>query len=629
MAGDVGTDSVHDLVAYSLFDLDPKARQLRAPLLFYIVQLALLTADGPFDTGRLHSVVCERLVAADAITEPDVAKAVAIGVQNGSVIEVESGAWALAPARRQQLQTAREEVEQHGAAFHEHMRVAVELRLHEQLQPEALVEFRQALDEELQGLFAQHTARLVDALREGGPGFDVTLGSMSRKAISKLAQPLARPTEKLRRSQVQAGIRDGLETLPDEARSYLAAVYQRTVVMALMAQDPSIRRVRRDLAAQRVALLDTNVVIAWLFEDHKNHDEARTVIETAKAVGCTLMVSHFTQQELQHQIDAAERVFAGLATSEVFQGLVDNDIVRTYAQRRARNTRLTWGGFMGAYNPPAVALADHGILLTDPEWSTTHMDERIAVVESAVAQAKMKPAGSIVRCDARNMLHVQRLRDQHPADVMGSRVWLVTLDRSLAAADTLLLERGVFDLPTTHLARDWCELLTPLVAPDEQGLKEYVSFLVRSQYGLLSRDPAFVDARFLERLHEARFDIGTLLDGSPERARQTLIRLQRDTEVNRLLKLADGDGDSETYQARLDAAVRTALGATGEIKVADPADELRRERDAALALARAVREQVDELAREVEALRATASSVEVRELKNNWWTRIRAFLRKL
>jgi hypothetical protein len=135
--------------------------------------------------------------------------------------------------------------------------------------------------------------------------------------------------------------------------------------------------------------------------------------------------------------------------------------------------------------------------------------------------------------------------------------------------------------------------------PDEDRLSGYVAHLVQSQFSLLAEDPIFIEKQFLLTLERSRFKIEQVLGASTERARQILIRLQRDRELEELL--GDPHPDATNWNDQLDAAVRRALDDLERSPEAQA--ELARQRAAVEAAEqRAEREHRDRL----EALRALA-----------------------
>jgi hypothetical protein len=181
-----------------------------------------------------------------------------------------------------------------------------------------------------------------------------------------------------------------------------------------------------------------------------------------------------------------------------------------------------------------------------------------------------------------NLLHVTRMRDGVPADEMGNRVWLVSLDRSLAKGERYLVENGVLPSGLSRLATNWVDLLSPCLPPDEDRLSGYVAHLVQSQVGLLAEDPIFVDKQFLLTLEHSRFEIKHVIGVSPERARQILVRLQCDADLK--LLLGQPEPNSKAWSDQLDVAVRRALDDLEQSPEAFA--ELTRQRDAAAAAER-------------------------------------------
>jgi FtsZ-binding cell division protein ZapB/predicted nucleic acid-binding protein len=490
--------------------------------------------------------------------------------------------------------------------------------LGEELDSTAAQRLSEHLEYYLLRFFHDHSVTLARAFGPDGKGFDAEMPGLQVPKLETLVGKLVPKSEKLRRSQFLVGLRDGLLSLGATERAHMTTLYQKTVAFALLHQDPTVQRVKRRLAQRRIIYLDTNVLMAWMFEAHRRHPLAREVVELAHSVKCQLRVSKFTLEELELQLRESDTKYRQISHREGVLAIVDDDVVRSYSKRRDSFPGLTWAPFLAEFQPPHEWLTDHDVICDNyQDWANAVHDERKDRVRAAVQAAKKGSTHpELIDFDVHNLLYTQLRRVGWRADEMGSRVWFVTLDHGLGRAESVLLGQRVISAPASHGASAWCEFLGPYAVPESQELDAYVTHLVQSQLGLLGEDPKFVETNFLMTLEESSFDVDELMRAGPERARQVLVALQEDREVRRLIGASDDEKRSQEWDGRLAEAVGRALSdIETDPAIAAEIASAKRARDEAQQMARVAKRERDS------ALRQTA---ELKAEREGWEERLKA-----
>lgn len=590
--------SAHLLLAYALFDADPRTAAARAPLRLFLVTLVLFEADDGLARADIATRVNEALPTEANIADPDVEASIDDAIEL-SLAQDLNGTVVLSAERRAEMAGSEARIRESKEALIRRLRAAIVSRLDRDIHHDEDMS-AEGFELVLQSMFQERSVALARSLESGG--FDLGLESLTKRKMSEVVEAVAgERLAALEAALVRAALEDVLRTLTPVESRYLAAIHQRTIAFSLLQQDPSIRLEKGRLASQRRGLLDTNVLIAWMFDDHPRHHEAMEAVDAARAVDAELSVSKFTIDELSFQLTQADDSYKRLESAGELLTIVDNDIVRTFAKRRVSHHSLSWTPFLASYSPPTAWLKENGVHTHDPEWARATLDERRAGVVDALAREKHTSA-EVIRFDAHNLLHVQLLREHTPADEMGNRVWLVTLDSALARVERRLIADNVWQVPSAMPARDWTERLLACAHPDLPSLQEYAASVVRTQMGLIAEDPVFVRTSFLITLKEAEFDIDDLLAGSPARTRQVLIALQESADVRRVVGQRE---DSVQWRTDLRSAVRAALDGLERSVDAVAAEEAFEQRLMDLEQeARAARAQRDVLKREIAEARA-------------------------
>jgi hypothetical protein len=604
--------SISDLVALALFDLDPRTAQAQQPLHTFLVSLALFGAPGGLTKSDVAEAVRALLPLEPNMLEADVEAAVELHLQNGLAIE-EGGVVTLSPERRTQLGDAAARLAAKKTAFHRHMASAVDARapLNDGEENELLLR----LENQLVELLQLQSAVVAAAWSPGGQGFDSALQELNaREHLAEIANAMAgggAAVSKLRRGAIALGLEDGFLTLPEDAAGYLGALYQRTVALALLEQDPHLRAIKSRLAKDRIAYLDANVVLAAMFEaSGRKYEVSCQVLEITRALGAELRITRFTYEEIVQRIEDASRWMKSYKGREDLRGVVDDFIVRAYHRATRDAAGYEWSAFIGGFNPPDAWLAERGITVDDKQvCSETEADSRVDDVRATIGAFRKEGTPTVVlQTDALNIVHVDRQRRSVQKDELGSRVWLVTLDRGLAKAERQLVERQAFASGASRLADDWVDLLGPCIAPDEGRLAGYVTQLVQSQFGLLAEDPLFVEKQFLLTLQRSRFRISEVLGASTDRARQILVKLQESAEIENLLRAPEPDDSA--WNEQLELAVEAALAALdASPETASMIEGERQARSEAEAKAEQEQEQRNQALRDLAEVRGTTAAL--------------------
>jgi hypothetical protein len=576
-----------DLLAYALFDVDKRVGGFRQSLLTFLVSVALFELDHPATRQEILSACRKRFLPNDGVVLNQIETVVSVARNAGLLLDAEDGKVKLSADRQKHLSEAAERIRSLRVAFHREMADAVENKLGEPLSDEMATELQAVLEGFVQRLFQEESVALAKAFGKEGQGLDAAVThQVGLESLEGLARSLADRSEKLRRAKIASGIRSGLLGLGGPGQRYLATVYQKTVAFALLQQDPTVRRVRRELAARRVFYLDANVVMALMFSAHEKHEQVRAAVEAARDVGAALVVSPVTVGELELQIEGSDARYSELNVPEVNFSILNDVILRSFAAELEQNPEVVWHTFLAGYLPLEEALEEAGISVITEDVPDARHDERWARVHRAVKKSKPPYTHEkVIDADTLNIILVQIRRRKLRADAMGRRVWLITLDHHLKYAERDLIRDGSYEVPASKRVRTWAGGLSPHLSPDDEDLGDYVLRVVQSELGLLAEDPIFADVDFLSILEQGPFNLGDLLAAEPDKTRRVLVALQEDHELKEVLEDEPNEPkERDAWVERLSETIRDALSKLDEAALKSEAmAAVESERDRALA----------------------------------------------
>ncbi|HEX3241138.1 MAG TPA: hypothetical protein VHR18_13510 [Solirubrobacterales bacterium] len=527
-----------DLLAYALFENNPEVGTYRETLLAFLVCVSLFEHGGPATRREVFETCVQRFLPKGNLELHEIERVVAGARTYRLLVDAGDGRVGLSEERREQLESASEKIALVRETFHREISEAVEEELGEPLDSDLRAALRELMEGFIQRLFHEQSVALAAVFAKDGEGLDgLNTSQFSLESLKILVRSLTGQSEKLRQVQIAAGIRAGVLGLGEDGQRYLAAVYQKTVAFALLQQDPTVKRVRRQLMEARVFYLDTNVVMALMFRADSKHEQVRTAVEVARDVNCKLVVSPTTVEELELRIQRSDRRYEKVKPySDLDFSILSDVVLRTFRLLWAENQNISWQSFLASYLPVADALEELGIVVDDEDAIRASHDPRRDRVRTAVFKNKPPYAKQVIDADTDNLLLIQLRREKIRADPMGRRVWLVTLDQTLKYAERDLINEQVYEVPSTKQVNSWVSVLSPHLSPDDEDLGEYVLRVVQSQLGLVSEDPMFADVDFVAVLAQSPFDLHDLLRSSSEKTRRVLVALQKEREIEEILK---------------------------------------------------------------------------------------------
>ncbi len=217
-----------DLLAYALFDLDPRVGSLREPLLTFLISVALFEFERPAYREEIHAACREQFLSENEITLDQIEHAVATAKKASLLVDTGDGRVDLSPHRRNQLTGAAKRIALQRDEFHCQIARSVEEQLGEPLVGADPQQLREALESFIHRLFQEHSIGLAKAFGPDGAGFDAnTMTELRLQDLDELARSIDRVATKLRRARVANGIREGLFDLDAQGQRFLAAVYQK------------------------------------------------------------------------------------------------------------------------------------------------------------------------------------------------------------------------------------------------------------------------------------------------------------------------------------------------------------------------------------------------------------------
>jgi len=364
-------------------------------------------------------------------------------------------------------------------------------------------------------------------------------------AIREKVKPVAILLGKETEEQIIAGIRKHFENLDDGSQRYVAGLYNKVFYHQILNLDPNLHAYQREYFKTTRLYMDTNALIAYLFESHLRYGVTSEVIDASKRLGLQIVISPATLEEMDKVIDIACQLHSSFGDdTRVTRLLTDtrlgqrsNPILVTFAMKNKENPNLLWGNFIAPYRKLEDLLLQKEILVEHEEYDGLRTDENYSKVWSTIREVRHERyPDRIIYHDADNFLLIHRLRQKHKPHPMGQTVCLLSWDSSLRASEQCL--RKTYPVPHCYIVDDWGRIIFPYQNINNFAFSDYILYLVRSSLGI-TIDMDGLDLDFLEPLHRPEFEIDSLLELDDEDyVASTLATMQENKEIRKLAEQA-------------------------------------------------------------------------------------------
>jgi len=537
-----------DLLALSLFQLDPRASSSKKALWRSLVETALYYEAKPLPKEQLYKAVTRLLEQpnADITREVDTALegCIALGnvVADDAVLKLTDTGLARVDGLVKRAKSDEQSFDD-GLANCIVSELGYPMRQHEILMINSAVKY--ALEEmfrtrgiEIERFRTKGSLTLDEALRAGAEYDPLVAIKTKLEIVTRL---FGRDAE----GRILSGIRKHFRELNTESSRCVAFLYNKVFYHQILNLDPALHAQEREYFNKTRLYLDTNVLIRYLFEYGVQHKVGWELVEASKALGCQVMVSPATFEEMQRYISRTQTLHASLGNdkrierllTETEPGKSSNPMLVTFFMKRKQNPELPWDNYLAPYLKLEDLLFQNSILVEYEEYDNVKTDKNYSKVWDTIRQIRYEWfPDAIVSHDADNLVLIHRLRQIHRPHPMGETVWLLSLDSNLCLAERYLSK--IYPSPYFYMLEDWGQVLLPYQGINNFAFEDYVFYLVKSSLGIAIAADG-LDLDFLETLHRPEFDIDLLLSlGDPIYVAECLVTMQKNRDVRGLAQLA-------------------------------------------------------------------------------------------
>ncbi len=536
------------LLALALFRADPRSEECRDIIHQSLVEIALFTSDEALTETQVCDKISEILEQQVGISIEECKKAIQECLKQDR-INKRSGNITLKKDRRDALAKQCDNSVEDEKNFDDRLIHSVENELGASLDAIATTLLCTAVKMVIQKILHEKSVELKRLMAEGKCDYRSLLaagaGFNPIKALKHEIEPMVRIYALNKQNEVINGIKLFLADINESAARYLISLHHRVFYFQLLNIDPSLLELQKRCFENTKLYLDTNVVIALIFEAHPLHTVVRELITASEALHINLLVSPVTFSELTSKVSQSQRLITvrseqkatALITNTV-AGRQAEPIIATFLMKKQLEPKLNWGGFIGPYEDMETYLMHRGVLVEPEGYDGVRKHEHYNRVWQTIKKVRRPEIfDSIIDHDADNFILIHILRQKYPDNpVIGPCIWLLTLDHSLKKDERKLA--SIFNVEHSRLIEEWGAILLPFQNLRQFVFSNYISYLIASKFGALIQVPA-LDFNILNIICNPEFSLNDFFDYPVELQVKMLTGMQKDKNTRELLERAN------------------------------------------------------------------------------------------
>lgn len=231
--------------------------------------------------------------------------------------------------------------------------------------------------------------------------------------------------------------------------------------------DPQLKRLQEMEWKRKRVYLDTNIIIALLFDGSDIHESMETVIKQTRMLGANLLITEYTAQEFVKWLDDRKKSHSkikigGKLLSAFKEVDHDDPFLKSYGLELQHFPAFTIENFSQKFENFEMLLDNKYGIKLDEKMEEALEDEETQRLKSKILQLSAK-SESVAKHDMRMILKVHELRKEGRGGITGLDVWFLTNDHTLP-----IVEREIYGerkIPASIISEIWMQIISPFISP--------------------------------------------------------------------------------------------------------------------------------------------------------------------
>jgi len=336
------------------------------------------------------------------------------------------------------------------------------------------------------------------------------------------------------------GIRVFLSNLDAIQRYYIGNLHRRVFYFQILNLDPRLQDIQKKSFENIKLYLDTNVVMNYLCDGTKLYQAVCDILNTSISLGVKLYVSPITIRESEALINDALRHSVYINNEKIWKIMqaspnsLSNPVIESFKRQKSIHPNLNWEAYVSPLKNLEDYLLANNVLLEKEFTDDIEKDAIYEEVYKEISIIKNEKDDGVRVHDASNFVLIHKLREKYKGTLLGSSVWLITLDNKLPKLDRHMQRK--LPLPHCRLLEQWGELLVNFQNVGKYIVSDdYVTYLASQELGAYIQEET-LDIHVFDSIAKAEVVYDKILSLEPEIASGVIQDLQQSREKNELLQ---------------------------------------------------------------------------------------------
>ena len=334
-----------DLLSLSLFQLDPRVSSSKEALWRSLVETTLYYAEKQLSQEEIATAIAYLLEQPKLNISSEVQIAIggciergSLAKQDGSLLLTESGFAHV----KEMVERAESDENEFDAGLIRYIEAELGFAVSNKVILSSTIKY--VLSEmfrnkgvEIERVLERSSFTLEDVLRAE------TQYDPVREIAQKL-KPMTTLFGEGAEEKIIAGIRKHFENLDEGSKRYVAGLYNKVFYHQLLNIDPNLHTYERAYFKSTKLYLDTNTVVAYLFDSDSRRSVTGEIIDASKRLDFQIVISPVTLEEMNKVIDNARQLHSSLGgdtrvtrlLTDTKLGRQSNPILVTFLRKKRR-----------------------------------------------------------------------------------------------------------------------------------------------------------------------------------------------------------------------------------------------------------------------------------------------------
>ncbi len=540
------------LLALELFRLNPKSQEGKSSIIQHLIEVAMHYNTEAKSINSIVNACLQLLQQTAGISELDCKNAINESCRAGRILKKPDNDYILSEIVKRELVEQLELFQESEKSFNTGLIDSVGRAINTVISPLAEPFLCETVRDSIQEFFYERAIFIYSRLQKGTDILSVINkdAEIDLKLREKL-KPFPKIQVGAKIDDVITGITIFLNNLDKSQKHYLGNLHRRVCYFQILNIDPRLQIIQKESLSNTRIYLDTNVVIRYLCDEVKEHQPIYDVLKASMSLGVKLFISPVTLRELKSLVEEA-LIFGKHAQNSKVSYILQidprgfrNPILEGFFRLRNKKPKLNWDAYISPFRDLEQLLLSYNIQLEKECSENIKAEKLYGQVYQELSTLKRDSAQNMIEHDASNIVLIQRLRQKYPGTVLGSSVWLLTLDRSLPIVDEKMQKK--YPIAHCYLVEHWGELLVNFQSVGNFiATDDYISYLASQTLSLHIPEDK-IDLHVFEILENSEIIYEKVLNMNPEIASTTIRDLQKSRESKDLLeRIKNADKDTKT-----------------------------------------------------------------------------------